>query len=136
MIGYRLQYSWTSLVAQLVKNLPAIKKTLVGSLEWEDPLEKEKATHSSILAWRIPGLYRPRGCKESDTTERLSLSLKQKRQRTETSGLYLQPLALCPHGLLAYCSYLSLSLQTEPGKEQRLHLHPCLLWAFPAVSLY
>ena len=49
-IGYRLQYSWTSLVAQLVKNLPAIKETLVASLDWEDPLEKEKATHSSILA--------------------------------------------------------------------------------------
>ena len=42
------------LVAQLVKNLPAIRETWVGSLGWEDPLEKGKATHSSILAWRIP----------------------------------------------------------------------------------
>ena len=53
-IGYTLQYSWTSLVAQLVKNLPAMRETWVQSLGWEDPLEKGKATHSSILAWRIP----------------------------------------------------------------------------------
>ena len=49
-IGYPLQYSWDSLVAQLVKNLPAMWETWVQSLSWEDPLEKGKATHSSILA--------------------------------------------------------------------------------------
>ena len=53
-IGYPLQYSWASLVAQLVKNPPAVQKTWVLSLGWEAPLEKGKATHSSILAWRIP----------------------------------------------------------------------------------
>ena len=53
-IGYPLQCSWASLVAQLVKNLPAVRETWVQSLGWEDPLEKGKATHSSILAWRIP----------------------------------------------------------------------------------
>ena len=53
-IGYPLQYSWACLVAQLVKNLPAEQKTWVQSLGWEDPLEKEKGTHSSNLAWRIP----------------------------------------------------------------------------------
>ena len=42
------------LIAQLVKNLPAMQETLVRFLGWEDPLEKGKATHSSILAWRIP----------------------------------------------------------------------------------
>ena len=52
-IGYTLQYSWVSLVAQLVKNLPAMQETWVQSLGWEDLLEKKKATHSSILAWRI-----------------------------------------------------------------------------------
>ena len=46
--------SRASLVAQLVKNLPAMRKTWVRSLGWEDPLEKGKATHSSVLAWRIP----------------------------------------------------------------------------------
>ena len=52
-IGYPLQYSWASLVAQLVKNPPATRETWVRSLGWEDPLEKRKATHSSILAWRM-----------------------------------------------------------------------------------
>ena len=59
VIGYPLQYFWASLVAQLVKIQPAIQETWVRSLGWEDPLEKGKATHSSILAWR----------KESDTAE-------------------------------------------------------------------
>ena len=59
---------WASLVAQLVKNLPARRETWVRSLGWEDPLEKGKATHSSILA------YSPWRHKESDMTERLSLS--------------------------------------------------------------
>ena len=49
-IGYPLQYSWASLVAHLVKNLPAMRETWVRSLGWEDPLEKGKATHFSILA--------------------------------------------------------------------------------------
>ena len=53
-IGYPLQDSWASLMAQPVKNLPAKQETWVWSLGWEDPLEKGKATHSSILAWRIP----------------------------------------------------------------------------------
>ena len=53
-IGYPLQYSWASLVAQLVKNPPAMWETCARSLGWEDPLEKGKATHSSILVWRIP----------------------------------------------------------------------------------
>ena len=51
-IGYPLQYSWASLVAQLVKNLSAMGET--SSLGWEDPLEEGMATHSSILAWRTP----------------------------------------------------------------------------------
>ena len=53
-IGYPPQYSWASLVAQLVKNLSAKRETWVQSLGWEDLLQKQKATHSSILAWRIP----------------------------------------------------------------------------------
>ena len=51
--GYPLQYSWASLVAQLVKNPLAKWVTWVRSLGWEDPLEEGMATHSSILAWRI-----------------------------------------------------------------------------------
>ena len=52
-IGYPLQYSWASPVAQLVKNQPEMRETWVQSLGWEDPLEKGKVTHSNILAWRI-----------------------------------------------------------------------------------
>ena len=52
---------WTSLVAQLVKNLPAMPETWVRSLGWEDPLEEGMATHSSILAWRIPWTEEPGG---------------------------------------------------------------------------
>ena len=52
--GYPLQCSWASLVAQLVKNPPAMLETWVQSVGWEDPLEEGKATHSSILAWRMP----------------------------------------------------------------------------------
>ena len=66
-IGYPLQYSWAFPVTQLVKNLPALWKTRIQPLGWKDFLEKEKATHSSILAWRIPWIIQ--GCKESDTTE-------------------------------------------------------------------
>ena len=53
-IGYPLPYSWASLMAQLVKNPPAMWKTWVQSLGWEDPLEKGKVTQFRILAWRIP----------------------------------------------------------------------------------
>ena len=68
-----------SLVVQITKHLPTIRETQVQSLGWEDPLEKEMATHSSILAWRIPRQRSlvgssPWGRKESDKTERLTLS--------------------------------------------------------------
>ena len=53
-IGYPFQYSWASLVAQLVKNLPTMRETWVRSLGWEDPLEKGTANHSSVLVSRIP----------------------------------------------------------------------------------
>ena len=64
---------WSSLMAQVVKNLPAVQETQVRSLGREDPLEKEMATHSSILAWEIPWMEEPgglqsMGCQELDTT--------------------------------------------------------------------
>ena len=62
-------------MAQLVKNPPAMWETWVRSLGWEDPLEKGKAAHSSILPGEFHGLYSPWGRKESDTTERLSLTI-------------------------------------------------------------
>ena len=69
-VDNRLQ---SSLVAQLVKNLPTVQETQVRFLDWEDTLEKEMATHSSILAWRIPWTVACQaplsmGSQESDTT--------------------------------------------------------------------
>ena len=71
---HTLQYSWASLVVQTVKNPPAVWGIRVQSLGWEDLLEKEIATHSSILTWRIPwaeelGGLQSMGHKESDMTE-------------------------------------------------------------------
>ena len=73
-MGYPLQYSWASLVTQMVKNLPAMWETWVQSLGWEDPLKEGMATHSSILARRTPmdrGAWRAtvHGVAESDRTE-------------------------------------------------------------------
>ena len=63
-INYNLRalfLKWASLVAQRLKRLPAMQETWVRSLGWEDPLEKEMATHSSSLAWRIPWMEEPGG---------------------------------------------------------------------------
>ena len=68
-IGYPLQYSWASLVAQLVKNPPTRQETWVRSLGRENPLEMGKSTHSSILAMENSMDYSPWGRKESDMTE-------------------------------------------------------------------
>ena len=78
LINFWLEYDymWAFLVAKIVKNLPAMRETRVQSQGWEESLEKGMATHSSILAWRIPwaeepGGYSPRGCRESDMAELL-----------------------------------------------------------------
>ena len=75
-----MTYTGASPVAQMVKNLPAMQETWVQSLGQEDPLEKGMATHSNILAWRIPGTEEPHGLpsiklKDPDTAERLTFSL-------------------------------------------------------------
>ena len=54
VLGATLVGNWASLVAQMVKNLPAVQETCLGSLRQEDPLENGVATHSSVLTWRIP----------------------------------------------------------------------------------
>ena len=80
-IGYPLQYFCASLVVQLVKNLPAMQEMWVRSLGWEDPVEKGKRTHSSILTWILPWTKEPAGLhpvkgvtKELDLTQQLSNS--------------------------------------------------------------
>ena len=67
-IGYPLQYSWASLVAQLVENLFAMQETWVQSLGWEDPLEKEWLPTQVFWHGEFHELYSPRACKELDTT--------------------------------------------------------------------
>ena len=77
IIYYLLTKSQASLVTQSVKNLPAMQETQVHSLGWKDPLEKEMATCSSILAWEIPQVEEPSGLQsmepqESDMTQQLT----------------------------------------------------------------
>ena len=67
--GYPLQYSWASLVAQLVKNVPAMRKTWVQPLGWEDSLERERLPTPVFWPGEFHGLYSPLDGKESDTTE-------------------------------------------------------------------
>ena len=81
-------------VAQTVKNLPEMQETWVQSLGWEDPLEKEMASHSSILAWWILWKgslvgYSPRGCKESETTEWLNFTFSLSSQSRNNTQLWL-----------------------------------------------
>ena len=78
LIAWLSKRKRASLVAQLVKNPPTMQETWAPSLGWEEPLEKQKATHSSILAWRIPWTVESMGHKESDMTEWLSLSQAKK----------------------------------------------------------
>ena len=85
--GYPLQYSWASLVAQLVKNLPAMREIWVQSLGWEGPLEKGKATplqYSGLEnphGWRSLAGYSPRSQKEPDTSGRLSTAQHSTRTK-------------------------------------------------------
>ena len=79
-----------SLVVQPVKNPPAMWETWGQSLSWEDPLEKGKSTHSSILAWRVSWtVYNPWGRKESDTIEQLSLSVTREVKETFANQSHL-----------------------------------------------
>ena len=87
---------WASLVAQTVKCLPPVWETQVQSLDWEDPLEKEMATHSSTLAWKFHGLrslvgYSPWGCKVLDTTEQLHFHFQMKAHTKNTIFENIKP---------------------------------------------
>ena len=107
-IGYPLQYSWASLVGQMVKNPPALRETWVPSLGWKDPPEEGMATHSSILAWRIPmdrvawqaGVH---GVAKSWTRLK-RLSTAQHRQ-----------LKICVCMYICTCIYISISIVSGGG---------------------
>ena len=92
-IGYPIQYSWVFLVAQTVKNLPAMKETWVWSLGWEDSPGEGTATHSSILAWRIHGQrrlagYSSWGLKESDNWATFTSPLLNVYQHTNVPNQF------------------------------------------------
>ena len=118
-IGYLIQYSWTSLVAQLVKNQPVMqeKETWVWSLGWEDPLEEGMATHSNILPWRIP---MDRGAWQATvhgvTKSRTQLSWLSTAQHvylvssfpTQIFNHNIDPVTPCPYLFCCCCWELSL----------------------------
>ena len=124
MLGHSLHLiktflnNWASLVVQRLKRLPAMWETWVLSLGWEDPLEKEMAIHSSILAWRIPwteelGGLQSTGRKESDTTERLNKDLlygagnsTQYSVVTYFGQFFHSPLSLSSRGSLVLLRFL------------------------------
>ena len=97
----------------MVEHLPAMQETWVLSLSQEDPLEKEMATHSSIIAWKIPwmeepGSYSPWGCKELDRTEQLTLSL---------SAFFMVQLS---HPYMTTGKTIALTIKTFVGKVMSL----------------
>ena len=92
---HNIHLTWTSLAAQTVKNQWAMQETRVRSLGQEDPLEKEMATHSSVLAWRIPwteepGGYSPWGHKELDTTKQILFLGAPKSLQMVTAAMKLK----------------------------------------------
>ena len=109
-IGYPLQYFWASLVAQMVKNPPAMWETWVQSLSREDPPEEGMATHSSILAWRIP---MDRGAWRATVHGFTELDTRLSNERLSTAQhvcvcVYLNPnLPICPTRPFPHCAHLS-----------------------------
>ena len=105
-LGYPLQYSWASLVAQMVKNPPAMQETWIWYLGWKDPPEESMATHSSILAWRIPmdrGAWRTT---VHEVTERHNWVTKYRAAQRLTLVLITHSITL--NFLLASCKALPL----------------------------
>ena len=112
-------------MAQMVTNLPAMKETWVRSLGWKDPLEKEMATHSRILAWRIPwikepdGLSNPWGRKEPLTTEPLTSHTKEYK---------LSPNTLCPQHSASPSPALSWGPCVCLAQCPKFLFSSCMLW--------
>jgi len=127
-----LSASWASLVAQLVKNLPAMRETWVQSLGWEDPLEKGKATHSSILAWRILWTIQSMGSQRvghdwaTFTSLSISCSMFQKLSHVMFDHIGLEFMLIC----LRVGLYLIFG---ETVKCQRFQIH---LLSLCFVSLF
>ena len=125
-------YIWASLVAQLVKTLPAMQETQVRSLGWEDPLEKEMASHSNILAWRIPWTDEP-GRLQSRGLQRVRHNLANKPPPPRIYSPYFSLFwgcvsrhTLClllSFSLLAASSTILLSLRSKSKRKIKLFTH-------------
>ena len=102
-VKYHCHWLWASLVAWLVKNLPAMRETWVWSLGWKDPLEKGKATHSSILAWRIPWTVESRGSQRVGH-DWMTFTFTGYE---DVSLITLTPFLLFPHGGFVTSSFFS-----------------------------
>ena len=113
-MGYKLLTDQGSLVAQTVKNLPAVRDTQAWSLGQEGPPETGKATHSSIFAWRILWIEEPGGSKELDMTEWLTLSLSQ-LERQDFKNCF------SPQG---HPRWLSVKESACQGRGHQRRLHP------------
>ena len=114
-----------SLVAQTVKRLPAMRKTRVLSLGWEDPLEKETATHSSILAWKIPRTEEPSGLQSMGSQRvRHAWTYTYTQTHTHTFIYYCSVAQLCP----TFCNPTDCSMPGLPvlhhlPKFAQVHVH-------------
>ena len=140
IVYIKLYIKWASLVAQMVKNPPAMQETWVQSLGWEDPLEEGMAIHSSITAWRIPldrGAWQTtiHGVTESDATEWLStaqhafLRVKEKKE----SEVAQSCLTLCDP---MDCSLSGSSVHGDSsGKKTGVSCHVLLQGIFPTQGL-
>ena len=118
-IGHPLQHSWASLVAQLVKNPPAMWKTWVWSLGWEDTLEKGKVSHSSILAWRIPWTVQAMGSQSQTWLSNLHFFCMQIYSHAN-SPEYLPP---CMNIHTHYRNYYPPILYTHAYTSIQIHSH-------------
>ena len=105
-----------------VKNPPAMWEIPVRSLGWEDPLEKRRATHSSILTWRIPWTVYPWGCKKLDTTKHLSLHFSGCKLRRSRAGCLGKKLPILWRGGAVRRTQWSQG-DKEDGSSSRTQLH-------------
>ena len=130
-IGYPVQYSWASLVAQLVKNLPAKQETGFRFLGWEDPWSRNRLPTPVFWPREFYGLYSLSGCKESDTTERLcltSLHTHSHSSKPSYQALFPAQLHSLPTELSVVCSYFSPVPYPHSSKSDLVKIKalPCL----------
>ena len=125
-------HQWASLVAQMVKNLPALLESWVRSLVWEDPLEKEMATHSSILAWRIPWTDEPGGL-QSTGSQRVGHNWMT-LNFNYLHFICLSDLADPPVSILSFTSQILFGLRYHSGEESSVLEQQRLVFKLEVIS--